>query len=62
MVAGSFFITITRKEGDQLFHYQAKVDFSEDDCLPSLDEIRKLVEKELPTATRVRPLAERRFQ
>lgn len=43
-----FFITITRREGeDMLQHYQARVNFLDDDVLPSLNQIRGSLKKEL---------------
>lgn len=43
-----FFITITHREGeDVLKHYQARVNFLNDDVLPSINHIRGLLHKEL---------------
>ena len=43
-----FFITITRREGkDELKHFQARVNFLNDDVLPSINHIRGLLQKEL---------------
>ena len=43
--ADGFFITITRKEGKKLFHYQSHVNFLPMDLIPSLDEIKKIWSK-----------------
>ena len=43
----AYFITITRKEGDKLYHFQThSFGFYYKDLLPSLEAIRKLLEKE----------------
>jgi len=45
----AYFVTITRKEGDKLHHFQThSFGFYFKDFLPSLTEIRKLLEKEYP--------------
>ena len=36
-----FFITLTTKKGDQLFHYHAYIDFLEPDIMPSLQKIQE---------------------
>ena len=36
-----FFITLTTKKGNQLFHYHAYVNFYEIDVLPSIEIIHK---------------------
>lgn len=46
--ADGFFMTVTRREGDTLYHYQAQFKFKPDDCILSLNEIEKLVRKNHP--------------
>ena len=41
--ANSFFATITIKYGNDLVHWQGSVNFPPEDCLPSLNEIRRMV-------------------
>lgn len=42
-----FLITITRSSGDNLEHFQARVNFRNDDVLPSVDHIRENIRQEL---------------
>lgn len=47
--ADACFITVTRREGDKLYHYQThSFGFYFKDLGPSLKEIRKLLIKEYP--------------
>ena len=41
--AGSYFVTITRKEGEKLKHWMGSVRFPKDDRAHSLREILKMV-------------------
>ena len=43
-----FFITITGRKKDKLFHYQASHKFAREDAVQSLDEIFKMVKPDLP--------------
>ena len=42
-----FLIVITRRNGDDLKHYQARVNFRNDDVLPSINHVRELFRQEL---------------
>ena len=42
-----FMIVITRRNGDDLEHYQARVNFRNDDALPSINHVRELIRQEL---------------
>jgi hypothetical protein len=45
----AYFITITRRDGTKLYHYQVhSQDFLYDDFKRSFEEIYKLLEKEYP--------------
>lgn len=46
--ADGFFITVTRRVGDKLYHFQATIDFKTDDCILSLNECEKLVREANP--------------
>ncbi len=46
--ADGFFVTISRREGDKLYHFQAQIKFKPDDCILSLNEIEQLVRRENP--------------
>ena len=46
--ADGFFITISHRIGDTLYHYQAQVHFRADDCILSLNEVEKLVREANP--------------
>jgi len=46
--ADGFFMTVSCRIGDRLYHYQAQVDFRADDCILSLNEIEKLVREANP--------------
>lgn len=41
--AGSYFVTITRKEGEKLFHWMGSIKFPKDDRAHSLRELLKMV-------------------
>lgn len=40
--SGSYFVAITRKEGEKLFHWQGRINLPKDDCAHSLREQLKL--------------------
>jgi len=40
--SGSYFVAITRKEGEKLLHWQGRINFPKDDCAHSLREQLKL--------------------
>lgn len=42
-----FFITITHLKGDNLEHFQARINFRNDDVLPSINHIRENIRQEL---------------
>jgi len=45
----AYFVTITRREGNTLYHWQANsFDFYYKDLLRSLEEVKKLIMKEHP--------------
>uniref|UniRef100_A0A6M3MEK6 Uncharacterized protein n=1 Tax=viral metagenome TaxID=1070528 RepID=A0A6M3MEK6_9ZZZZ len=46
--AEGFFITISYRIKDRLYHYQAQINFKPDDCILSLNEVEKLVRKQAP--------------
>ena len=47
--ADAFLITVTRREGTKLYHWQANsFDFYYKDLMPSLEEVKKLIMKEHP--------------
>ena len=46
--ADGFFVTVTRRVKDDLYHFQAQIKFKPDDCILSLNEIEQLVRKEHP--------------
>ena len=46
--ADGFFITITHRIKDKLYHHQTQIRFRPDDCILSLNEIEKLVHKDHP--------------
>ena len=47
--SGSWFITITFKEGEDLHHWQGSINFSEADKDQTLDEVKSLLHKSRPT-------------
>ena len=46
--ADGFFMTVSYRIGDTLYHYQAQVKFRADDCILSLNEVEKLVREANP--------------
>ena len=46
--ANSFFITVSYRIENRLFHFQAAIDFKVDDCILSLNECEKLVREANP--------------
>jgi len=46
--ADGFFVTISYRKGEVLHHYQAHINFKQDDLLPSLEEVERLIKKEVP--------------
>ena len=45
----AYFVTITRREGDKLYHFQThSFDFYFKDLVPSIEEVKKLILKEYP--------------
>ena len=61
--AEGFFITISYRGKDTLYHYQAQVDFRPDDCILSLNEIEKLIREENPkTSMNITRFKPRKFK
>lgn len=46
--AEGFFVTISHRIKDRLYHYQTQINFKPDDCILSLNEVEKLVRKSVP--------------
>lgn len=46
--AGSYFVTVSHRIEDKLFHFQATIKFKVDDCILSLNECEKLVREANP--------------
>jgi len=46
--ADGFFITVSTRQGKTLSHYQIHMNFKEDDLIPSLEEVMKLVKGNNP--------------
>ena len=46
--AEGFFITVSYREKDVLYHHQSRINFRPDDCILSLNEVEKLVREANP--------------
>jgi len=52
--SGSYFVAITRKEGDKLIHWQGSVNFIKEDCAHSLREQLKNAPKAYKESEKIR--------
>jgi hypothetical protein len=61
--ADGFFVTVSYRIKDLLYHYQGQIDFKPDDCILSLNEIEKLIRAANPkTAINISRFKPRNFK